>query len=87
MMRATSREAYASLEDFIGPLMARVYRAIVQHQRVTDEELVELTGLTANTCRPRRYELEKLGLIRESAVCGVTKSGRRAIRWEVVPRG
>jgi hypothetical protein len=47
---------------------------------LTDEQLVEVTGLAPNTARPRRIELQQAGLI-ESCGTRATKSGRQAQVW------
>lgn len=85
MIQATSRAAYASVEDFVGPLRALVFEAIARSGPIMDEQLCAVTGLVPNTCRPRRVELATLGFIRKAGR-GVTRSGRSADRWEVVPR-
>ena len=84
MRRATSDAAWASVVDSLAALQAKVYRALKKARRpLTDEQLIELTGLAPNSVRPRRIELTQRGLV---APFGYrrTKSGRKAITWVCV---
>lgn len=48
---------------------------------LTDEELIDKTGIAANTARPRRIDLVKENVVRDSGRSRVTKSGRQAVVW------
>lgn len=82
MTASTSREAYASVVNDLGAMRAKVYRALHRKPR-TDEELIRLTGLSPNSCRPRRVELVEMGLVQDSGQRKQTRSGRWAIVWMV----
>ncbi len=84
-MRRTSLEAFASIQDLLGPLRWKVLRALEQLGSATDEQLIALTGMGASTLRSRRVELVALGFVREAGR-GVTRSGRGATTWAAVPR-
>lgn len=78
----TSREAAESVREQLSRLRGRVLEAIVSGpDGATDEEIQLYCALGGNTERPRRGELEKLGLIRDSGRTRRTASGRRAIVW------
>lgn len=47
----------------------------------TDEEIQIETGIDANTERPRRVELVRMGLVVDSGKTRQTKSGRWAAVW------
>ena len=61
----------------------RVLRAIADagSRGVTDAELERILGLSGNTLRPRRRELETAGLVVDSHRRRPTASGRSAIVW------
>ncbi len=87
MTHPNSARAFASVADSLSGLRAKVFRALVSARKpLTDEELIRLSRLPANSARPRRIELVSLGVVRDSGRTGVTRSGRKAVRWEVVPR-
>ncbi len=81
----TSKEA----ADKIVPHINRCHRKILEHLEnvgalgATDQELETATGMAGNTARPRRIELLKLGLIRDSGKTRETFSGRKATVWVV----
>lgn len=52
----------------------------------TDEELIRFTGMNPSTARPRRIDLVKAGLVRDSGRRRKTLSGSWAVVWEVVPK-
>lgn len=53
---------------------------------LTDEEIIDRTGLSPSTARPRRIELVQGGQVRDSGGTRQTRSGRRATVW-VATRG
>lgn len=61
--RATSIEAASRVRA--GTAKAKVYAAL-KVQPMTDDELVEATGLKVNTARPRRVDLVDDGLVVDS---------------------
>jgi Mn-dependent DtxR family transcriptional regulator len=80
--RATSEDAAAGIAPRTSTLRGRVYEFIKRMGRVTDEQISVELGLNPSTARPRRIELAKAGLIRDSGAVAITKSGRRAVLWE-----
>jgi DNA-binding NarL/FixJ family response regulator len=74
----TSRDAHASLPN-LSELQRRVLDAI--GDGASDEEIVLRSHLRANTVRPRRVELVKAGLVRDSGQRRAGSSGRSAIVW------
>lgn len=80
----TRGEAEVKIKPDRKRLQGIVLACIEAHGPVTDERIAELTGLAANTARPRRLELERAGRI-EAVGASRTRSGRRAVAWAVVP--
>lgn len=58
---------------------------LTENGPATDEQAQEALSMPASTQRPRRVELCRAGLVRDSGRTALTRSGRRAVRWEVVP--
>jgi predicted ArsR family transcriptional regulator len=61
----------------------KILVALAKHGPLTDEEIVERTGLGANTARPRRVELVRAGLV-VAVGEGRTAGGHRASTWGVI---
>jgi hypothetical protein len=82
----TSREAAVLKLTSADTERARVYRYIRDQGPATDEEIQDAIEMPANTERPRRRELQisKPPLIEDSGERGVTRSGRRAVKWAVI---
>lgn len=79
----TSKEAAKSIAPDAATLRGLVYRTLQGHpEGLCDQEIQTLTGLDANTERPRRIELVKLGLAIDSGRLRATRSGRMAVVWE-----
>ena len=83
----TRREAYDRIETHAATLRQRVYLAIIEAggSGCTDYELQERLIMPGNTERPRRIELLKQGLIRDSGRTRESSSGRRAVVWIATP--
>lgn len=73
-------DAYESIQPDLGLKQKIVHDVIMVFGPVTDEEIITMTGLSPNTARPRRVELEKLGLIVPGELRR-TRSGRWATTW------
>ena len=58
----------------------KILVALAKHGPLTDEEIVERTGLGANTARPRRVELVRAGFV-VAVGEGRTAGGHRASKW------
>lgn len=82
----TSKAAAEAIEPAVGTLQARVLAYIRQCGLcgATDDELQRFLEMDPSTERPRRIELQRKGLIRDSGKTRPTRSGRQAIVWEVV---
>jgi len=83
--RATSQAAADAVQPTAASLRAQLLAAIrrMGGRGLTDEEAQTLLGMSGNTERPRRRELEQAGLIRPAGV-RETASGRRAVVWIAV---
>jgi len=78
----TSVAAAAVIKPHVNELQKRILNRLhfVGSRGCTDEELqVEFTN--ANTERPRRIELVRMGLVKDSGRTRETSSGRKATVW------
>lgn len=81
----TSRAAAESIEPHLGRLQSLVLAYIARHpDGVTDEEIARDLDLNPSCARPRRIELLRKGLIRDTGRTRPTSSGRAAAIWRVV---
>ena len=79
---ATSLAAAKSIKPQLSRLHKLVLEALSKSRfGETDESLMQLTGLPANTLRPRRRELQLKGKIKDSGQTRATVSGRQATIW------
>lgn len=86
MLQETSLFAAASISMSKGIQRGQIMAALMECPNgLTDEQIQANLGISGNTSRPRRGELVKLGLVRDSGRRGKTSSGRNAIIWEIVP--
>lgn len=81
----TSRAAAVMAEPMAGTAKARVLEVIRRafHAGMTDEE-IQACGIVANTQRPRRVELVRAGLVRDSGRTRKTASGAESVVWVAV---
>jgi hypothetical protein len=49
----------------------------------TDEEIQFVVGMNPSTQRPRRIELVRMGLVRDSGTTRLTRAGRKATVWVI----
>lgn len=74
--------------DLVKPNAATLRTLVLEHLRKhgpsTDEAIADALGMQGNTQRPRRRELQLMGLVVEHDEEGRTRSGRRATRWKAV---
>ena len=79
---ATSHAAAVAILPSQGTLRRRVFELIcaAEPRGLTDEQGIAISGMAANTWRPRRVELVQLGLIRHEGERR-TSSGRMAQIW------
>lgn len=59
--------------------------ALIHEAPRTDEEIADCLGLNPSTARPRRIELVKAGLVRDSGMQRLTRANRWAVVWDVTP--
>jgi hypothetical protein len=82
----TSIAAAISIKRAIGPLHNRVI-GMLRDYPATDEEMIDHLGIVPNTLRPRRRELELMGIVVNTGEKRLTKSGRKAFVWGLAKRG
>jgi hypothetical protein len=83
----TSREAAELIEPSSSTLRGRVYAFVSEcgeEKGATDDEMQVALRMNPSTQRPRRVELWRAGLVRDSGVKRPTRTGRRAVVWVVV---
>ncbi len=80
----TSRLAAIAMYCKAGTKRAQVFGAIKSDWFVggcTDEEGMNMIGMSGNTYRPRRVELVRYGLVMDSGQRRPTASGEQAVVW------
>lgn len=76
--------------EAIAPVAATLRRLVLEAIAVagadglTDEEVIQKTGIQPSTARPRRIDLVRAGLVRDSRQTRKTTSGRSATVWVAV---
>jgi transcription initiation factor IIE alpha subunit len=83
---ATSIEAACRAVSNTGGARRRVLEALADHD-LTDEELQDRLRMGANTQRPRRVELVRLGLITASDQRRPTMTGCWSTVWTITTAG
>jgi hypothetical protein len=68
-----------------GTRRREVYDILLTDGDLTDNEIGERLSMDLNTVRPRRGELEEMGLVMDSGVRRLTPSGNEAIVWKTTP--
>ena len=83
--RDTSLAAQAAIQNASSELQRKVYEYLFTcgDEGATDEEIQIATMLNGSTERPRRRELEKAGVIRNSGTTRRTLKGRSATVWKI----
>src|SRR5689334_16934474 len=79
----TSREAAERIEPKANTLRRKLLDYMKTVHRATDEQMQDSLQMNPSTQRPRRGELVDSGHLRDSGETGLTKSGRRAVVWEI----
>ncbi len=79
----TSREAAERIEPRRNTLRRKVLDYFKIERECTDEQGMEALEMNPSTYRPRRGELVDSGHLRDSGRTALTKSGRRAVLWEI----
>lgn len=81
----TSRLAALSMYEQASNLQRTLLDWLDAKGGLTDEEMQTITGMPPSTQRPRRVELVRKGIVRDSQQRRQTASGRLAVVWEVAP--
>lgn len=85
MQAETSQQAFDTVRPMLRSMQEEVLAVIKRHPcGITDEQLIQQSGLRPNTCRPRRIELVALGYVVDSGDRTKTISGRQAVLWKAV---
>ena len=81
----TSRQAAESIAKPSRTLKAKVHFFISIRGRdgCTDEEIQTALGMNPSTQRPRRVELVRDGVVKDSGKQRKTRSGRNAVVWVI----
>lgn len=79
----TSKEAAEAIEPKVSALQGMVLKYIQSKGLLgaTDQEVQTALGMTGNTQRPRRRELEIMRLIVDTKITRKSASGRNATVW------
>ena len=85
----TSEAAAEAIRPTVKGLRAAVFACIIGRGPVgaTDAEIQAALELPSDTERPRRRELVRLGMVRDSGQRRPTPSGRLAVVWSAVTAG
>lgn len=84
----TSREAAFRIKPVSGPQRILVYKTLLAHpEGLTDQEIIEKTGMRQQSENPRRGELVKDGWVIPTAKRRLTESGCKAIVWKALKGG
>jgi hypothetical protein len=79
----TSREAAERAEPQAGTQRRKILDYMKLVRCATDEMQQEALHMNPSTQRPRRGELVDSGHLRDSGRKALTRSGRRAVLWEI----
>ena len=83
----TSREAARRVAGGAHSLRMKVYELIRSAaDGLTDEEIQDALSMNPSTQRPRRVELVRMGLVRDSGIQRLTRSERFATVWIATTR-
>ncbi len=84
----TAIAAAYRIEPVTGEQRTFVYETLCAHPKgLTDEEICAITGLSAKSENPRRWELVKKGHVIDSGKRRLTVSGCKAIVWKAIKEG
>ena len=78
----TSYQAYLNVGARRLPLRVRVLLDVLERGPATDEEIQQRLSLAGSTQRPRRVELVRGQLLRDSGKRRPTSRGELAVVWE-----
>lgn len=79
----TSAEAAGQIKECAATLRGKLLRRLqATPQGLTDEQMQILCRMEGSTQRPRRRELEQMGLVYKTITTRRTTSGRLAVVWK-----
>jgi len=82
---ATSKEAARRISGHAARQRSLVYDYLMKHpDGLTDEEMQDGIPIAPSSQRPRRIELVRMGLVRDSGIQRLTKSDRFATVWRAL---
>jgi len=81
----TSQAAASAIRPRINALHNEVIKYLRGCDGATDEEMQAAIPMPANTQRPRRRELELMGVVVDSGRVRLTASRRLAVIWQLAP--
>lgn len=81
----TSRKTAEKMIGKVGSARWRIHGRLCElgNRGATDEELQLALNINPSTQRPRRIELLERGLIEDSGMIRKTRSGSKAVVWQV----
>ncbi len=77
----TSERAAQQIAGSVDTMRRMILASLQAHGPMSDEQLQIGLSINPSTERPRRIELCKLGLVRDSGLTGKTRSGRACTLW------
>lgn len=80
----TSIDAAAAIRPHTPSLRVAVYRLLRASGPMTDQQIQDASGCGPQTITPRRIELARAGLVRDTGRTAPTRAGRAAILWEAI---
>ncbi len=83
----TSERAAQQIAGRADSLRRKVLAFIQGAGPCSDDDIQDYLGMNPSTQRPRRIELCKLGLVRDSGLTGKTRSGRACTLWVACAAG
>jgi len=81
---STSKAAAEAAKHHAEAWLWKVLQALREYGPMTDEEQQTLLKLNPSTQRPRRVDLVARGLVEDSQIKRLTRSGRKAVVWRAL---
>ena len=82
-MQQTSIEAYFSVLPNLSEMQSKVFNQIKNRGMCICDDLEIDLGMSHQSCSACINALVKKGLVKDSGYKGVTRSGRKAIKWQI----
>lgn len=84
---ATSHNAAARITPTIHSAQLCTILALLAEAPHTDDELLTLSGMQANSARPRRIYLTRLALVEDSGAVVLNHRGNECTLWQITSKG